>query len=67
MGISNVELSDEAGAGFSDDYECAYEIFYRGAINNYMILQSDAQYIQNPGRVSRDDALVLTLRLTILI
>ena len=67
MGISHVELSDEPGAGFSDDKECAYEIFYKGAINNYMILQGDAQYIQNPGGVSRDDALVLTVRLTILL
>ena len=67
MGISNVELSDEPGAGFSDNNECAYEIFYKAAINNYMILQGDAQYIQNSGGVSRSDALVLTLRLTILL
>jgi len=65
MGISHVELSDAPGTGFTKDFERAWEVFYKGKLTPFAVLQGDLQYIENPGGVSRSDALVFTLRLSI--
>jgi porin len=60
---SYAALSDEAGAGFTDDAETAVELFYKAQITPWLSLKPDIQYISNPGGAGLDDAWVATLRL----
>ena len=60
---SYAHLSDKAGAGFTEDYELAFELFYRVQINGSFSLKPDLQYITHPGGdASLNDAIVATLR-----
>ncbi len=60
---SYAHLSDEAGAGFTEDYELAIELFYLARVNGSFSLKPDLQYIIHPGGdASLNDALVATLR-----
>lgn len=56
-------LSDEPGAGFSDDVELAVELFYKLQLGEGLSLKPDLQYIANPGGAGLDNAWVATLRL----
>ena len=56
-------LSDEPGAGFTDDAELAVELFYKVQLGPWVALKPDLQYIANPGGAGLDDAWVATLRL----
>lgn len=60
---SMAHLSDEAGAGFTEDYELAIELFYKAQINGNISIKPDLQYIIHPGGdAALKDALVATLR-----
>ncbi|MBX2851074.1 MAG: carbohydrate porin [Phycisphaeraceae bacterium] len=61
--VSYAGLSDEPGAGFTDEAETAVELFYKAQITPWLSLKPDLQYIANPGGVGLDDAWVTTLRL----
>ncbi len=61
--LSYARLSDEAGAGFTDDAETAVELFYKAHLTPWLSLKPDLQYIANPGGAGLDDAWVATLRL----
>ena len=60
--VTYVRFTDESGAGYSDDSETAYEIFYKIQVNDYLAIKPDLQYIANPGGAGLDDAVVGTLR-----
>ncbi len=61
--ISFVDLSDETGAGFTDD-ETALEFFYKLQLTPFASVKPDLQFISNPGGDSSvSDAIVGTLRL----
>ena len=55
-------LSDEPGAGFTEDAELAVELFYELQLCAGLTLKPDVQYIANPGGAGLDDAWVVTLR-----
>lgn len=60
---SLAHLSDEAGAGFTEDYELAIELFYKVQVNESFSIKPDLQYIIHPGGdAALKDALVATLR-----
>ena len=60
---SQAWLSDKTGAGFTEDYELAIELFYKAQVNGSFSLKPDLQYILHPGGdASLKDAVVLTLR-----
>jgi len=62
--VSSVGFSDEAG--LTEDTETAFELFYKYQLASWFVLQPDVQYIVHPGGDETvDDALVLTLRLTV--
>lgn len=63
---SYAALSDEPGAGFTDDTELAVELFYKAQITPWLSLKPDIQYIANPGGAGLDDAWVTTLRLELI-
>jgi porin len=64
LGASWVRLSDDAG--FDDNNELAVELFYKCALFVWLNLQSDLQYIHNPGGLAaQDDLWVGTLRVVI--
>ncbi len=46
-----------------DDYELAWELFYRFEVTPWLHLKPDLQYIVHPGGVGNPDAFVGTLRL----
>lgn len=56
-------LSDEPGAGFTEDAEVAVELFYRVQLNSHLSVKPGVQHIANPGGAGLGDAWVLTLRL----
>lgn len=59
--VSHAHFSD--GAGFAEDGETAFELYYRCALREGFALQPDLQYIANPsGDDTIDDAIVFTLR-----
>lgn len=59
--VSYAHFSD--GAGFAEDGETAFELYYRFALREGFALQPDLQYIANPsGDDTIDDAVVFTLR-----
>jgi carbohydrate-selective porin OprB len=62
IGITTVWFSDEPGAGFTDDVETAYELFYKAQLLPWVSVKPDLQYITNPGGTGLDDALVGTVR-----
>ncbi|MEO0475627.1 MAG: carbohydrate porin [Planctomycetota bacterium] len=55
-------LSDELGAGLTDDAELAVELFYKLQLGEYVSIKPDIQYIANPGGAGLDDAWVVTVR-----
>ncbi|MEM9109933.1 MAG: carbohydrate porin [Planctomycetota bacterium] len=59
---SRAGLSDEPGAGLTDDAELAVELFYKLHLGEYFSIKPDIQYIMNPGGAGLDDAWVVTLR-----
>ena len=63
--LTYVELSDEAGAGFTEDYEMTFETFYKIQLTPYASVKPDLQYIINPGGGGIDDALVGSLRMEV--
>ncbi len=64
IGATWVEFTDEQGAGFTDDMECAMELYYKFKICDNFSIKPDVQYIINPsGDRSIDDATVVTMRL----
>lgn len=60
--ISAAVLSDEPGAGLTDEAETAVELFYKVQLGDHLSLKPDLQYIANPGGAGLDDAWVATLR-----
>ena len=63
--VSYVDLSDEAGAGFSKD-ETAIDLYYNFSMNDSFSLQPEIQYIFNPsGSAVLDDAFVAGIRASI--
>ncbi|RMH27137.1 MAG: carbohydrate porin [Planctomycetota bacterium] len=65
-GITVAVLSDEPGAGFGDDAEIAFEVFYALRLTPAVSVKPDLQLILNPGGdPTISDALVGTLRLEI--
>ncbi len=62
LGVTLVKFTDDAGAGFTDDYETAYEVFYKAQIMPWLAVKPDIQYIINPGGAGLKDALVGTVR-----
>ncbi len=65
LGISVARLSDDPAAGFTDDAETAFELFYRLQLTPYIAVKPDLQFIKNPGGAGADDALVGTVRVEI--
>ncbi len=66
-GISYVEFSDKNEAGFDDNYEAAFEVFYQAKITPYLFVDLNLQYIANPGGLSeRGNALVPTVHVGII-
>lgn len=61
--MSRAVLSDEPGAGFTEDAETAFELFYKLQLVPNLSLKPDLQYIVAPGGGGLDDAWVATLRL----
>lgn len=62
VGITSVEFSDRTAAGFVEDHETAYEVFYRISITPWLAVQPDVQFITDPGGDGTSDATVATLR-----
>ena len=59
-GIFHVEFSDEAG--FVDDGETVFELFYKYQLAGWMSIKPDLQYIANPGGMGNDDAIAIGVR-----
>lgn len=59
-GLSYVHFTKHAG--YTDDFETAYELFYKIQLHPAFSITADLQYIVNPGGADLDDALVGTLR-----
>ena len=59
-----VHFGDAARAAgtFVDDYELAWELFYRLQVTPWLHLRPDLQFIVHPGGVGNSDAFVGTLR-----
>lgn len=62
LGITTVEFSDRTAAGFVEDHETAYEVFYRISITPWLAVQPDVQFITDPGGDGTSDVTVATLR-----
>jgi porin len=64
LGFAHGTFSDEAG--FTEDYESAFELYYSAQLAPWLILGPDIQYVVNPGgNKTVDDALVVGVRLQI--
>jgi porin len=59
-GVFYVDFSN--GAGFVDDGETAFELFYKYQATGWMTIKPDIQYITNPGGAGLDDALAIGVR-----
>lgn len=58
-----VRFTDSASAGFADDYEVDFELFYKIQLTRFASIKPDLQYIINPGGTGDlDDALVASVR-----
>ncbi len=63
FGATAVRFTDEAGAGYTRDFEVAIELFYKLQSTPWMSIKPDLQYVFNPGGdETLDDAIVATLR-----
>lgn len=63
IGMAQGIFSDLPGAGFTDDTETAYEVYYNAVVNDYMTLSPSLQYVVDPGGADGGtDAVVLGLR-----
>ncbi len=62
FGATQVNFSDHNGAGFTKEYEAAYELYYRAQMMPWLSVQPDLQWIDNPGGMGVDDAWVATMR-----
>ena len=63
VGMARGIFSDQAGAGFTDHAETAYELYYNAAINDSWTLSPTLQYIADPGGADGgSDAVVFGLR-----
>ena len=64
QGIFTDQSGANDGAGYSDDHETAFELYYSAFINDSLTISPNIQYISNPGGdKSLDNAIVLGLRL----
>lgn len=59
-GAFHVEFSNEAG--YEEDGETAFELFYKYQATGWMSLKPDVQYIVNPGGMADRDAVAVGLR-----
>ena len=65
IGVTAARLSDEPGAGFTENAETSIETFYNFQATPYLSIKPDLQYIIHPGGDENiDNALVFTVRLT---
>jgi carbohydrate-selective porin OprB len=63
LGITYVRVTDDPGAGFSYDYETAFEAYYQFFVTSYLFIKPDLQYIIHPGaKQGIDNALVGTVQ-----
>ena len=60
LGVFHVEFSDEAG--FDEDGETAFELFYGARVAGWLCIKPDLQYIANPGGTDNDDAFAVGVR-----
>jgi len=65
IGMSRANFTNNPAAGFTENYEASYEIFYLIQYSGWGSLQPDFQYVVNPGGKGLPNASVLTLRLTV--
>lgn len=59
-GVFHAAFSGEAG--FADDSETAFELFYKAQIASWITVKPDIQYIVNPGGLGNRDALAIGAR-----
>lgn len=65
LGVSHVQLSDAAGAGFTAEAETALEAYWEVELAPGLRLAPDLQCVLDPGGdAARDDAWLATLRLS---
>lgn len=62
-GLSFASFSNEDAAPFVKRAETAYEVFYKAPVRENIILHGNFQFIDNPGGLGANDALVFTFRL----
>ncbi len=63
IAVHRVEFTDATNAGFDDNHESAYEVFYKLQLAEQFIVKPDLQYIVNPGGDRTiGNATILTLR-----
>ena len=65
LGVSLVDFTEDAAAGYADDPEVAVEGFYRWQVIPSSAVQPYVQYISNPGNAGLDDAVNLGIRLEV--
>lgn len=66
IGMSRVNFSQKEGAGFTENYEASYELFYQWYLSPFFFIQPDFQYVVNPGGQGLPNASVFTVRLEML-
>lgn len=65
LGVSLVDFTEDAAAGYADDPEAAVEGFYRWQVIPSSAVQPYVQFISNPGNAGLDDAVNLGVRLEV--
>lgn len=60
FGVFHVEFSGLAG--FVDNSETTFELFYKWQAAGWMSIKPDIQYILNPGGIGNDDAIAIGVR-----
>jgi len=66
IGVTWVSFSDEPNAGFTENAETAFELFYKIKVFDWVSIKPDIQYIMNPGGINQKDAVVGTMRVEVL-
>ena len=63
IGMAHGVYSDQAAAGFTENAETAYEVYYNATVNDNLSISPSLQYIVDPGGTNAaSDALVLGVR-----
>ncbi|MCA8961102.1 MAG: carbohydrate porin, partial [Planctomycetes bacterium] len=66
LGCTRVEFSDRTGAGFTENSEVLWELFYQAQVTPWLVVQPDLQWIRDPGGdATIGDAWVGSLRVEI--